>query len=150
MIGFVTDLLVVNVLDPQALEERGETRAYVDVEGLPVDADPQELDLLPLSTTIRSREIGGSIELRHTIDVGLDVQHGDAGEARRLRDAIVLELVLRHLDARDAYAQAVDPVSAAYVIESGFTIDYRPLAVGDTDTNASATISFVFDTALDR
>lgn len=147
MIGFVTGLLVEHVLDPQADPARGELRAFRDPTSTPLDVDAQEIDLLPLSTSVVGWEIGGTVLLRHRVDAAVDVQHGDPAEARRLRDGIVLDLVRRLLAARGEIVSAVDVASGEAVTTVEVEVDYRPLGV-DT-ANESATLTFTLDTTLD-
>lgn len=151
MIGFAYDLLVDHVLAPQAAEPvPAERRAYLDPEATPIDVEAQEIDVLATSSApiAGTEEIGGGVEVRHTISVGLDVQHGDRAEARRLRDLIALDLVLRALDSRGVIESAVDATTGQYVTRLGWAIDYTPLGTGDT--NESATLTFTIDTQLDR
>lgn len=148
MIGFVRDLLIEHVIAPQAAAERGERRAHHDPDSTPLGVEAQEIDLLALTTVPTGFEIGGTIELRHTISAALDVQHGDRAEAGRLRDAIVLDLCLRALDARSLIEGEYDPASGQTIEALSFTIDYRPL--GTSDTNESAVIVFTADTRLER
>lgn len=147
MIGFARSLVVDHVLEPQTLEERGETRAYLDPDSRPLDTHPQEIDLLAVSTRPLSFEIGDGMSLRHEVSVAVVVQHGDPPEAIRLRDLIVLELCLRARDAWPAIAQLVDPATGQYAERFEWAVDWRPLVV-DTP-NESATITFTIDTQLD-
>lgn len=151
MIGFAYDLLVDHVLAPQAAAPTpAERRAYLDPDAVALDVEAQEIDVLSTSSApvAGTQEIGGGVEVRHTISVAVDVQHGDRVEARRLRDLIALDLVLRLLDARGVIEDAVDATTGQYVTRVGWSVDYTPL--GTSDTNESATLTFTIDTQLDR
>lgn len=148
MIGFVRNFLIDLVLEPQSDEAMGERRAFLDPESRPLDVEAQEIDLLGLSTAPVSYEIGGGMELRHTISAAVEVAHGDPAEAIRLRDAIVLDLVLRCLDNLDAIYALRDPATGQYATRVEWTVDYRPFTI-DTP-NENATITFTVDTTLDR
>lgn len=150
MIGFPRALLVDNVLTPQGDAARGETRAILSGSEAEIDLQSQELDVLATGSVPTAWEIGGSLEIRHTISVAVVVQHGDLLEASRLRDAIVLELILRATSraTRNALANAVDPAGVQEFADLGWSIDYRPLRL-DTP-NENATITFAIDTRLDR
>lgn len=147
MIGFAVDLIVDNVIAPQELEERGELRVYRDPEARPIDAHPQEIDLLGVTTRPLEWEIGGGVSLRHEVSVAVVVAHGDPAEGRRLLNGIVTDLVLRTLDAWTTIAQEVGP-AGEYPTRLDFAIDWRGLPL-DTP-NDSATITFVVDVQLDR
>lgn len=149
MIGWVQGLLELHVVLPQATDPvPAERRAYLDPTAAPVDVRPQEIDVRALSTVPIGYEIGGGLELRHTIEVAVDVQHGDATESRRLRDLIVLDLALRALDVRDEIGAATDPTTGQTVTRVDWSVDYRPL--GTSDTNESGVLTFTVDTILDR
>jgi hypothetical protein len=148
VIAFARSVILEHVLEPQQLEERGELRAFLDPEAMPLDTRPQEIDLLNVTTRPGSFEIGNGLTLRHEISVGIAVAHGDRVEGRRLLDGIVLELCLRALDSWDEIGQEVDPASGQYVTALTWAIDWRPLPL-DTP-NESATITFSIDTQLDR
>jgi len=150
VIGFPRSLLVDNVLTPQGDAARGETRAILSGSEAEIDLQSQELDVLATSSVPIRWEIGGSLEVRHTISVAVVVQHGDPAEASRLRDAIVLELILRATSqaTRNALANAADPAGVQEFADLGWSIDYRPLRI-DTP-NENATITFSIDTRLDR
>lgn len=151
MIAFPRRLIVDHVLTPQGLEERGETRAILSGAEAELGVVAQEIDLLATTTRPLGYEIGGGVELRHEISVAVVVQHGDPAEAVRLRDAIVLELCLRALDVWSTIAQETDPgvpAGAHYPTRLAWSIDWRPLAI--SDTNETATITFTLDTQLDR
>jgi hypothetical protein len=147
VIGYARGIVVDRVLVPQSDKARGETRAFLDPDSRPLDVEPQELDLLAVTTRPLEEEIGGGMTLRHEIGVALVVQHGRQSEAVRLRDAIALELVLRFVDVLDGEIPS-DPATGQYVTGRSWSIDYRPL-IPDTP-NEAATISFVIDTQLDR
>lgn len=151
MIGFVRDLLVEFVLTPQATVDVEERRAFLDVERRPIDVMPQDLELLATRTVPIGFEIGdaASVELRHTIDVGVDVQHGDAAEAERIRDLIVRDLCVRCLGAAGAFMAADDPTTGQSVSRVTFEVDWRPVYVNADSPNSTATITFTIDADLD-
>jgi hypothetical protein len=147
MIAWLVDLLDTEILEPQGDEARGEKRAIRNPDEEALDVEAQSLDVRPITTVPIGYEIGGSVELQHTIAVAVDVQHGDPAEAARLRDAIVLDLILRTRTARAAIAAATDPATGQSVDRIDWSIDWRPLGVGDT--NESAVLTFTIDTTLD-
>ena len=153
MIGYARGLLVDLVLTPQA--DLGvvdaERLAYVDPDSRPLDVEAQELDVRAASTAVVGWQIGGSVTVRHTISVALDVAHGDPAQALRLRDAIVLDLVLRYLDpdVREAFYSTPDPAGAQEITRLDLApVDYAPLGV--SDTNESAVLTFVLDAEITR
>lgn len=155
MIGFVRDAIVEIILAPQALTDdvfvapddtEISLRAYVDPESAPVDAEPQELDVVDGQTRPVGYEIGGGIEFQHTLAVGLDVQHGDRAVARALRDRILTDLVLRWRETRGEIESLVDAVTGQAIESITPSIDYRPF--GMSDTNESATLTFTVTTRL--
>lgn len=158
MIAFPRSLLISLVLDPQADPEvvdvdlpEGETHvALRDVDDRPLDAVPQNLAILATTTTQTGFSIGNGVELRHTIDVGVDVQHGDAGQAEEIRDAIIHDLCLRAVDQQSEFMAAVDPAGEQSVARVRWSIDWRPLYSSTETPNSSATITFTIDTDLDR
>lgn len=157
MIGWVYDRIVGLVVEPQASSAGSVTVAgrewslatVRDPDSAPLNANAQELDLIGLGTAPISgtEEIGGGVELRHTITVGLSVEHGDPVAARMIRDAIVTELVLRYRASESAIRQTRDPATGQYVSRLGWSVDYRPLAV-DTP-NEYASVTFTVDATLD-
>lgn len=149
MIGFAQELIETVVLAPQdGPDVDPDRRLYLDPESAPVDASPQEADVFAISTVPVRYEIGGGLEVRHTVDVAVDVQHGVPEESRRRRDLITLDLCLRALDNLDALGSAVDPETGQYVTRVEWSVDYRPLST--TGTNESATIRFTLDAQVDR
>lgn len=149
MIGFARRLLVEHVLAPQSDEARGERRAFLSDSEPELGVSAQEIDLLATTTRPLTYEIGGGMELRHEVSVAVVVQHGDPREAVRLRDLIVLDLCVRAVDAWPAIAQEEDvDVPGHYPTRLGWSVDWRPLTVADT--NESATITYTLDTQLDR
>lgn len=145
MIEFAHDLLVELVLTPQADEDRGEFRAYLDVDELPIDVAPQALTVLDVTTDPIGYEIGAMMEVRHRIDVGVAVQHGELGEATRIRNRILLELCARLDAVAPAMMAADDPDGGRQQItRARWSIDYRPLNAAD-DLIATAVIEFAID-----
>lgn len=149
MIGFARNLVETLVVEPQTLDTVDEERRiYLDPESRPIGSDPQEADVRALTSRPLSYEIGGGVEIRHTISVAVDVAHGDPVEALRRRDLIVLDLILRTVDQLEAIAAASDEETGQYVTRLTWEVDYRPL--GSSDTNESAVITFDLDVELSR
>lgn len=154
MIGFVYDAIVDHILAPQADEsldhsaEPGgfDRRAYLDPDAAPIDVEAQELDVLSLDSRVLSVEIGGATEWEHRVAVSLDVQHGDAAESRRRRDAILADLVLRWLEVRGEIVSLVDDVTGQEIETITPRMDYRPL--GTSNTNETVTVTFVVTARL--
>lgn len=158
MIGFVHDAIVEHILAPQAdvtdvYAQPGTNpaveiplKAYVDRASAPIDVEPQELDVVDGTSRIVGFEIGGAVEFSHTVQVGLDVQHGDRAVARSLRDLIVVALMLRWRDTRGEIESLEDPQTGQTIESIMPAIDYRPFGV--SDTNESATITFTVTTRL--
>jgi hypothetical protein len=155
VIGWVLDLLEEHVLTPITVEAADpgvpeEFRVVLDPESTPIDVEPQEVDVTPITTVPVESDLTGSLVLRHTIIVAVDVQHGDPAEARRLRDGIVLHLILSaQAHAPDMFAAAADAASGQYVVAANWGIDWRPVVVIDTPIE-SAVVTFTVDTVLDR
>lgn len=148
MIGWLLDQVVALVVTPQATVTDPDRRAALDPDAAPIDATPQTLEVLALTTRPIAYEIGNGLELRHEIAVALVVEHGDPAVARALRDAILTDLVLRLLDARDALMAAVDPTSGQYLSRLDFSISYIPL---EPDTpNEYGVLTITADATLDR
>lgn len=149
MIAFAHDLLVEHLLQPQTLEGRGETRVTLDLASMPIGTDVQEIDVRDMRTRPVAYEIGGSVQLRHTVDVALEVRHGDALEARRLRDLILTEIMVRLVRGGSAAMRSAEDTETGQQVESvAVSIDYtRPLPA--TDTNETATLVFDVDVTLD-
>ena len=146
MIGYVRELLLDLVVTPQATVEEEERRAFLDVAGRPIDVVPQNLALLASGTVPIAFEIGEGMEVRHTIDVGLDVQHGDGNEADRIRDLIVLDLCKRaNARAVEFMAADPDPETGQSVTLVRWEVDYRPLVAYENTPNATARITFSID-----
>lgn len=150
MIGFVTDLVIEHVLKPQATVPTVLHRAYVDPTSTPIDVQARELDLLEGGTEVTGWEIGGTVTIRHTFSVALDVQTGDPATGKAIRDAIVLDLFLRALDARETIVGETDPASGQTIDAIVARVDYAPFQYDGTDTNQSAVLIFTVDTSLDR
>lgn len=152
MIGFVRGLLEDHVLSPQGTDVvPAERRATLHPEREELGVVAQQIDVLALTTEPVSFEIGGGMTLRHRLDVAVVVQHGDSGEATRIRDLLVLDLALRALDATPAIMAALDEGTGQYVTDLRWTVDYRPLPGLAIDTpNETATIVFTIETQLDR
>lgn len=151
MIGWIRQLVVDHVLAPQGDPSiPAERRAYVDPESRPLGSEAVELDVLATTTRPLAEEIGGGFALRHELDVGLEVQHGDPAEATRLRDAIVLDLVMRLTDPAtlDTFGTGSDPATGQYVTRTGWVVSYAPL-VADTP-NEYARLTITVETQLDR
>lgn len=149
MIGFVQGLIETLIVAPQSSSDLDDDRrVYLDPEAAPIDAAPQEVDVRPVRTVPLTYEIGGGMQVRHTVSVAVDVQHGDPLESRRRRDLIILDLCLRTLDVRSAIYSAVDPESGQYPTGIEWTVDYRPL--GTSDTNESAVVTFDVTVEIDR
>lgn len=147
MIGFPFELILEHVVRPQDDATLGERRVYLDPEAAPINVEAQEIDARALTTRPTGvAEIGGTIELRHTILIGLDVQHGDANESLRLRDLILLDLILRLVAAADLIGER-DEATRQEISGLSWAIDYRP--AGGGDTNESATITVTIDSLLD-
>lgn len=148
MIGYPFELLREHVVAPQDDEALGERRVYLDPQAAPLNTDAQEIDLRALATVQTGRaEIGGTIELRHTIAVGLNVQHGDPEQSRRLRDLILLDLILRLRDVGVNLIGDRDEATGQEITEIKWAVDYRPFGV--SDTNESATMTVTIETNLD-
>lgn len=150
MIGWVVAALRDLVLVPQATVATEERRAVLDPDAAPLDAAATSLEIVGETTTVAEVEIGGrSLLLRHAVTWELRVEHGDAAEAIRLRDAITLDLTLRLVDAYPDLAALTDAPSGQYV--SGallWSISYGD--PGDDTPNAYATTTFTLDAVLDR
>lgn len=155
MIGYVLDLLEEHVLTPITVEAEdpsvpAEFRVVLDATATPIDVEPQEVDVTPITTVPVESDLTGGLVLRHTIIVAVDVQHGDSGEARRLRDGVILHLILSaQAHAADMFAAAPDAASGQYVVASNWGVDWRPVVVIDTPIE-SAVVTFTIDTVLDR
>ena len=146
MIGFAVDLLVEHVLAGQLDPAAGEGRVYRGGDDRPVDVNAQEVDVRPLTSRVVRYEIGGSVTFRHVVSLAVNVQHGDADEAVRLRDLIVLDLVLRSLAARPEILGATDPATGQEVEAIEVEVDYRPLGI--SDTSESAVLVFSLDVTV--
>lgn len=149
MTGYLIAKLRELVLDPQATVGTVERRAYVDPDGTPVTANAQEIDVAAMSTVIIGETTGRSLDLRHTLSVLLSVEHGDPVEATRLRDAIVVDLVVRFLTTRPALLAAVDPASGQYGTDASLEVSYAPLDVIPDALIEYATLTVTVDTTLD-
>lgn len=149
MIGFAQALIESLVVAPQdTADTPDDRRVYLDPESAPIDATPQEVDVRAVTTVPLRYEIGGGLEVRHTIAVAVDVQHGDPVEARRRRDLITLDLCLRALDRRHEILSAVDPETGQYPTQVEWSVDWTPLGTGTT--NESAVVTFTLDAEIDR
>lgn len=144
MIGFVVDAIVESILAPQDDAALGERRVYVDPESAPIDVQAQEFDIAPVTTRPVGFEIGGAVEFEHRVAVELDVQHGDVKASRRIRDAILVDLVLRIRDS--ALASVEDPAGHQEIETISYAISYAPHGI--SDTNESATLTFIVRTRL--
>lgn len=112
-----------------------------------MDVEPQSITVLDVQTTPLAFEIGDTAEIRHRIDVGISVQHGDLSEANRIRNRIVLELCARADYAAGAMMAAIDPDQEQAITRVRWAVDYRPLSAAD-DTIADAVIEFTIDADL--
>lgn len=150
MIGFAQGLIEDLIVRPQDTPDTDDDRRiYLDPDSAPIDSTPQEVDVIPMTTTPLRYEIGGSLEVRHRIDVAVDVQHGSFAEARRRRDLIVLDLCLRALWNVEAIMSAVDPETGQYPTGLEWSVNYLPLGTTATGSNESATITFTVDVQID-
>lgn len=149
MTGYLIAALRELVLDPQATVDVEERRAFVDPDAIPLNVNAQELDVAPVSTIVLAESTGGSIELRHTISAALSVEHGDPVEARRLRDAIVVDLVRRFYATRGDLLAVVDAPSGQYGTDATLEVSYAPLDVADDILAEYATLTITVDTTLD-
>lgn len=151
MIGWAVDLIVEHVVTPQTYGTvPDDRRVYLDPASTPLDADPQEVDVAPVTTRPVSYEIGGGVEVEHVVSVAVDVQHGDPVESRRRRDLIVLDLALRAVDQLPTLLAAVDPATGQAATRVEWAVDYAPLTTGESDTNESAVVTFTITAQLDR
>jgi len=149
VIGYVRQLLDELVLapqnDPAAVPDRTR-RAVLDATESPIDVEASELDTLALRSTPVAADLAGGITVRHELDVAVAVRHGDPLEAIRLRDLIVLDLVMR-FRAADFVNVAPDLETGQQVTRGTWAVDYRPL--GLEDTRETATLTFTFDVEID-
>lgn len=96
MIGPVVAAVRDHVVTPQTLDTvPAERRLVLDPAAAPIDAAPQTVEVVAVSSTPMEAEIGGGVSVRHDVDVVVTVEHGDMAEAFRLRDLITTDLVLR-------------------------------------------------------
>lgn len=152
MIGWVVERVVELVLAPQAtaLAPVGgiDRRAYVDPDAAPLNVNATELDVLASSTVPIGREIGGGLNVRHELEVGLAVEHGDPAIAKATRDAIALDLSLRLLEQEANLLASPDPDGRQTLERLSWRLDYRPIVV-DTP-NEYARLVITVDAYLDR
>lgn len=158
MIGWVVDQLLEHIVEPVTVDAADPTvpeahRVVLDPENRPLDSEAQELDVTPLTTEPLRGDLAGGLELRHTIMLEVDVQHGDPVVARQLRDGILLALALKAQAGGGDMMGATDPDTGQYVTRSEWSINYVPASVtfGNADTPIeSAVMTFRIDTQLDR
>lgn len=144
MIGYVRDLLVRLILDPQTKSPTlEELRVVYDVDNAPLDVAPQSVAYLPVRTVPIAYDVGGGMEVRHELEVVLDVQHGDHRKAEEILGLIVTDLTRRVMTrAGDFYAAAPDEETGQTVSKVTCEVDWRPVVVYSNTPNASARIIF--------
>ncbi len=147
MISYLLDGARSLLLQPQAELSDPARVVVLDPDSAPVDVEAQTVELVADTTRLVGVSQGSS-EWRHTVQIVLQVQHGDPAEADRRRDRIVADLTLRWIRTRRDLLALVDPLTRQYGTDTGWTVSYAALDRGDPLT-AWATITLTVDTTLD-